>query len=74
MSEARIPWPVLLAHKRGAASDLSSVPAPTAAPLKPNTVAPVPQSGFLSTTPHFTRSYLTPIISFTTLPSAILCS
>lgn len=39
MSEARIPWPALLAYERGAAFDLASVPAPP----KPGTVAPVPE-------------------------------
>ena len=41
-SEARIPWPALLAYERGEAFDLASLPAPTAAPPKPGAVAPVP--------------------------------
>jgi hypothetical protein len=42
-SEARIPWPALLAYERGEAFDLASVPAPTAAPPQPGTLAPVPE-------------------------------
>ncbi|MVN77823.1 hypothetical protein GO988_15940 [Hymenobacter sp. HMF4947] len=41
-SEARIPWPALLAYERGEAFDLASLPAPTAAPPRPGTVAEVP--------------------------------
>lgn len=41
-SEARIPWPALLAYEAGQRFDLASLPAPTAAPPKVGTVAPVP--------------------------------
>ncbi|WP_210516438.1 MerR family transcriptional regulator [Hymenobacter terricola] len=33
-SEARIPWPALLAYERGEAFDLATLPAPTAPPPK----------------------------------------
>ncbi len=42
-SEARIPWPALLAYDAGQRFDLATLPAPTAAPPRPGTVAPVPQ-------------------------------
>jgi hypothetical protein len=42
-SEARIPWPALLAYDAGRRFDLATLPAPTAAPPKVGTVAPVPQ-------------------------------
>jgi hypothetical protein len=41
-SEARIPWPALLAYDAGQRFDLATLPAPTAAPPKVGTVAPVP--------------------------------
>ena len=41
-SEARIPWPALLAYEAGQRFDLSALPPPTAAPPRPGTVAPVP--------------------------------
>jgi len=41
-SEARIPWPALLAYEAGQRFDLATLPAPTAAPPKVGTVAPVP--------------------------------
>ena len=41
-SEARIPWPALLAYEAGQRFDLATMPAPTAAPPKVGTVAPVP--------------------------------
>lgn len=42
-SEARIPWPALLAYDAGRRFDLATLPAPTAAPPKVGTVAPVPR-------------------------------
>ncbi|MGI4865423.1 MAG: hypothetical protein ACRYFZ_15985 [Janthinobacterium lividum] len=41
-SEARIPWPALLAYEAGQRFDLATLPPPTAAPPKVGTVAPVP--------------------------------
>jgi hypothetical protein len=41
-SEARIPWPAVLAYEAGQAFDLSTLPPPTAAPPKLGTLAPVP--------------------------------
>ena len=41
-SEARIPWPALLAYERGEAFDLSTLPAPLLAPPDTVEAAPVP--------------------------------
>jgi hypothetical protein len=52
-SEARIPWPAVLAYEAGQAFDLASLPPPTAAPPKLGTVAPVPQRpGRVGEEPH----------------------
>ncbi len=41
-SEARIPWPALLAYERGEAFDLSTLPAPLLLPPKELEAAPIP--------------------------------
>jgi hypothetical protein len=41
-SEARIPWPALLAYERGEAFDLSTLPAPVLLPPKELEPAPLP--------------------------------
>jgi hypothetical protein len=41
-SEARIPWPAVLAYEANHAFDLATLPPPTAAPPRLGTVAPVP--------------------------------
>lgn len=42
-SEARIPWPALLAYERGEAFDLSTLPAPLLLPPKELEPAPLPK-------------------------------